>query len=66
MTDRSWADDMVAITTAIGSDIRTQPEAFRLLDAATSSPGQLSPVRLLDILAWTSRGSTLSEPTDHT
>jgi hypothetical protein len=38
---------MTAITLAIRDDIRSQPDAFELLDAATSSPGQLTQVRLL-------------------
>lgn len=61
VNDRTWADYMTAVTLAIGEDIRTQPEAFKLLDAATSSPGQLTHVRLLDILAWKSKGATPSE-----
>lgn len=59
--ERSWADYMTAITTAIGHDIRTQRSAFEALDAATSTPGELTPVRLLDILAWMSQGETPSE-----
>lgn len=53
---RTWADYMTAVTAAIGHDIRTQPGAFAELDDATGTPGQLSHVRLLDILAWTSQG----------
>lgn len=59
--DRSWADYMTAITAAIGHDIRTQRSAFEVLDAATSTPGALTSVRLLDILAWMSQGKTPSE-----
>jgi hypothetical protein len=58
--DRSWADYMTAVTTAIGEDIRTQSHAFAQLDAATGARGQLSYVRLLDILAWKSQGRTPS------
>lgn len=54
--NRAWADYMVAITIAIGHDIRSQQAAFKVLDAATSTPGDLTHVRLLDILAWMSRG----------
>ena len=61
VNDRSWADYMTAISTAIGHDIRTQRSAFEALDSATSNPGELTPVRLLDILAWMSRGKTPSE-----
>jgi hypothetical protein len=59
--NRTWADYMTAITVAIGRDIRTQPEEFKLLAQAASSPGELTHVRLLDILAWKSKGSTPSE-----
>jgi len=59
--NRSWVDYMTEITAAIGKDIRDQPAAFAQLDAATGA-GQLSYVRLLDILAWKSRGLS---PTDH-
>lgn len=59
--NRSWADYMVEITRAIGYDIRTQREAFNLLDEATSAPGELTHVRILDILAWKSKGATPSE-----
>jgi hypothetical protein len=55
---RSWADYMTAITVAIGNDIRNQRSAFDELAEATSAPGSLSHVRLLDIIAWTSRGAT--------
>src|ERR1700745_2443503 len=58
---RSWSDYMVAITLAIGHDIRTQLDAFKLREEATSSPGELTHVRLLDILAWKSKGATPSE-----
>lgn len=59
--DRSWADYMAAITVAIGNDIRTQKAAFKSLDDAAGSPGVLSHVRLLDIVAWTSRGKSAGE-----
>lgn len=63
---RSWSDYMVAITLAIQHDVKTQREAFALLDAATPRPGELSHIRLLDILAWTSKGSLPSEASDET
>jgi hypothetical protein len=47
---------MAEITIAIGSDIRNQREMFKLLDESTRSPGELTHVRLLDILAWRSKG----------
>ncbi|MGD1252690.1 DUF6308 family protein [Mycobacterium seoulense] len=58
---RSWAEYMVAIICAIGEDLRTQPELFQLLDDKTSSPGELTYVRILDILAWKSRGTAPGE-----
>jgi hypothetical protein len=54
--DRSWADYMVAVSLAIRDDLQSQREVFASLDEATSSPGRLSHVRLLDILAWKSKG----------
>jgi hypothetical protein len=58
---RSWAEYMVAVSLAIGHDIRTQPAAFGTLDRATSCPGELTHVRLLDMLAWKSQGASPSE-----
>lgn len=58
---RSWAEYMVAVTLAIGHNIRTQRAVFERLDAATSCPGELTHVRLLDILAWKSQGAEPSE-----
>lgn len=54
---RSRADYMVAITEAIGRDVREQPDAFMELGKAVGGPGKLSNIRLLDILAWRSRGN---------
>jgi len=56
VTGRSPSDYMVAITRAIGRDIRDQEDLFRKLDESSNCPGELSHVRLIDILAWTSRG----------
>jgi hypothetical protein len=53
---RTWADYMAAISVAIGRDIRTQRSSFVALDDASTCPGELSYVRLLDILAWKSKG----------
>lgn len=58
MGQRSWADYMTAVTAAIGEDIRTQQAQFERLDKAAYQPGELSHVRLLDILAWKSQGHT--------
>ena len=57
---RSWSDYMVAITEAIGRDVREQPDAFMELGKAVGGPGKLSNIRLLDILAWRSRGNAPS------
>ena len=54
---RNWAEYMALVTYAIGEDIRAQPDQFGELDAAASNPGELSAVRLLDILAWKSQGA---------
>jgi len=56
--ERSWADYMTAITQAIGDDLRTQAAKFNQLDKATGKSGELSHVRLLDVLAWKSQGHT--------
>ncbi len=56
---RSWADYMVLVTEAIGNDIASQPEAFARLRKATSE--EVSDVRLLDILAWKSKGDSPSD-----
>jgi len=58
---RSPSDYMVAITRAIGQDIRDQEDLFRKLDESSNCPGEISHVRLIDILAWTSRGITTVE-----
>ena len=58
---RSWAEYMSLISIAIGADIRAQPNQFARLAAACSCPGELTAVRLLDIVAWRSRGSSPSE-----
>jgi hypothetical protein len=53
---RTWADYMVQVTNAIRDDIRYQPDQFAALASGTPRPGELTPVRILDIIAWTSRG----------
>ena len=55
---RSWADYMVLITDAIREDIVAQAGSFSVLEAVAGEAGQLSHVRLLDILAWNSRGES--------
>jgi hypothetical protein len=49
---------MTELTIAVRNDIRSQPEILVLLDAETGTPGALSQVRLLDILAWKSQGKS--------
>lgn len=61
---RSWADYMVLITNAVRADIADQPEAFSILEKAVAGPGLLSHARLLDILAWNSKGDAPAEATD--
>lgn len=63
---RSWSDYMVAITLAIQHDVKTQRDAWAALDAVTPRPGELSYIRLLDIVAWTSKGEPMSEAADDT
>jgi hypothetical protein len=41
--------------------LNTQRAAFNMLEGATSPPAVLSHVRLLDIVAWTSKGVMPSE-----
>lgn len=53
---RSWADYMVLVTDAIRHDIASQPEVFARLRHAEGE--ELSDVRLLDILAWRSKGGS--------
>lgn len=55
---RSWAEYMADLTRAVRDDLRAQPKQFRALDKATSCHGRLSAVRLLDIVAWTSKGES--------
>lgn len=61
---RTWADYMVLITNAIREDIASQPEVFGALRAAAGEPGLLSDVRLLDILAWNSKGDDPAQGPD--
>lgn len=64
-TTRTWSEYMTAITIAIAEDLRAQPDAFEKLSAATGAPARLTPVRLLDILAWTSKGRSQSDADEH-
>lgn len=61
---RTWADYMVLITDAIKHDITSQSDAFAILRAAAGDRGRLSDVRLLDILAWNSKGDAPALSTD--
>jgi hypothetical protein len=62
--DRTWARYMIEITAAIRADILSQPRVFEALDRATGAPGALTHIRLLDILAWKSRGDAPVEAPD--
>lgn len=63
---RSWAAYMVLVTTAIREDIASQREVFVALQAAVGEPGHLSDARLLDILAWRSKGDAPAHGPDET
>lgn len=62
--ERAWADYMVMVTDAIRNDLASQPEAFSVLEVAAGGPGHLSHARLLDILAWNSRGDAPAHEPD--
>lgn len=53
---RSSADYMVLISRAARDDLRDQSEVFAQLGTASAGASTLTPVRLLDILAWRSQG----------
>ncbi len=59
---RTWSDYMTLVTTAIWQDLRTQASIFDQLSREVR--GELSHVRLLDILAWRSRGASPAEQGD--
>jgi hypothetical protein len=61
---RSWAEYMFLVTTAIRKDIADQAEVFEQLGGAEGEQIHLSSVRLLDILAWRSRGGSPAEVTE--
>lgn len=52
---RLWADYMTELTAAVGADLRNQSEEFTRLGRASSANPALTPVRLLEIVAWRSR-----------
>jgi hypothetical protein len=58
---RSWAEYMSLISIAIGRDLRVQRHLFDRLGAAASGHGKISDLRLLDILAWMSKGEPPSD-----
>lgn len=64
--DRTWADYMVLVTDAIRKDIASQPEVFGALEAAAGESAHLSHARLLDILAWNSKGDAPAQGPDET
>lgn len=61
---RTWAEYMVLITNAIREDIASQPAVFGVLNAAAGERGRLSDVRLLDIVAWHSKGDAPGQGPD--
>lgn len=54
--NRSWAEYMAQLTLAIREDLVTQRGAFEELSRFVAGRTPLSQVRILDILAWSSRG----------
>lgn len=58
---RSWAEYMSLVSIAIGRDLRTQRRHFERLETAVGGAGKITDVRLLDILAWMSKGEPPSE-----
>lgn len=57
-TNRSWAEYMVLISLAIRDDLSDHEDQFNKLATSSGEAATLSPVRLLDILAWRSKGSS--------
>lgn len=53
---RSSAEYMVLISCAVRDNLRDQSEAFEQLATTSAEAKKLTPVRLLDILAWRSQG----------
>lgn len=53
---RSWAEYMSLLAIAMAEDIRTQKDSFAALAAAAHEP--LTRLRVLDIVAWTSKGNS--------
>lgn len=57
-SSRSWAQGMAVFSAHVASDLATQSGLFAELDAATRVPGELTHLRLLDIVAWKANGKT--------
>lgn len=55
---RSWADYMVLVTLAMKEDISRHRDEFAQLRAAVRGDVHLTDLRLLDILAWSSKGTS--------
>lgn len=55
-TSRSWAEYMTLLTTAMKRDLLDQQDLFTRLRDAVQGTTSLTDLRLLDILAWSSRG----------
>jgi hypothetical protein len=49
---RSWATYMTLVSQAMAADLRSQPEQFARLQAASRAKPALTDLRLLDIVAW--------------
>lgn len=55
---RSWADYMVLVTVGMKDDLLRHRSEFHALRNAVQGPSHLTDLRLLDILAWTSKGAS--------
>lgn len=53
---RSWADYMTLISCAVRNDLASQASQFAALSEVSRGARSLTAVRLLDILAWRSKG----------
>lgn len=57
---RPWADYMALVTQAIKTDLTRQQDEMATLRTAVQGSVKLTDLRLLDILAWTSKGKSAS------
>lgn len=55
---RSWAEYMKLVSQAMAHDIRSQSEQVATLRSAVGGSSEITDLRLLDIVAWSSRGQS--------